>query len=215
MIVRPLTSVTSLPDTSMLLGTSGRGNVEILNKINSRWANSGVIFGSSNDPFADRFHDFKRAFVNVARDTADLLNKTASFIMDRNEIIPIRTADDLMFVPSCMQIPILSYPPVRELFDNDLLHGWGVDKKMLPEEDEYGRMINNGFIGSDPITGVVPETYDWHWKCTDPDYSIDELMEMAESREFVDTFILAQTSADGELQDPTGMLDGLLIGQLR
>jgi hypothetical protein len=215
MIVRPLTVVSSLPDASMLLGSNNRGNTEILDRINSRWSNSGVIFGSSNDPFKDRFLDFKRAFVNVARDTADLLNKTASFILDRDEIISINSYDDLAFVPACMQVPILTYEPIRKLFDKDLIYGWGLDKSILPKEDEYGRMINNGYIGPDPITGITPDEYEWHWKSTDPEYSIDELMDLAKAREFVDTFILSQTSEDGQLEDPTGVLDGLKIGDIR
>ncbi len=215
MIVRPLSIVSSLPDASMLLGSGGRGNIEILNRINNRWANTGVIFGSSSDPFADRFSDFKRMFVNVARDTANFLNHTASFIMDRNEIIPIRSNDDLMLIPSCMHIPILTYQPIRELFDKDLIYGWGVDKSMLPKEDEYGRMINNGYIGPDPITGIVPDEYCWEWRSTDPDLDMDQKQMLFNARGFIDSFILENLKPDGDLLDPTDYMDGGLIGELR
>jgi hypothetical protein len=204
-----------MPSITMLLGDGGRGSQEILSKINNRWGNTGVVFGSSSDPFADRFSDFRKAFVNVARDTAEFLNNSAMLIMDRNEIVELKNAKSLMNVPPCMYIPILSYPPVRELFDKELIYGWGIRKDTIPVEDEYSRIINNGYIGPDPITGVIPDEYEWHWKSDDPEHTIDELDMLMRSRMFVDAFIREQTKPGGSLLDPTDMLDCGLIGDLR
>jgi len=206
-IVRPIVSVTSIPDASQLLG--GSGNQEIINKINSRWSNSGVVFGGDNDPFADRYQQFNRTVVNVARDTIDLLNESHSFVVDREVIIPLVKEEDLGHVPACMHVPLLTYAPVRELYDKEAIYGWGVEPESLPEDDEHGRMINNGYIGPDPITGEVPDTYEWHWKSSDPEYTPEELQDMMIARQFVATYIADQL--DSDLNDPTGYLDGLRI----
>jgi hypothetical protein len=211
-IVRPILQVTSTPDASMLLG--GRGNAEIVNKINSRWSNTGVIFGSNADPFADRFAEFNRAFVNTARDTAHLLDNTSSFILNNEPIRTITSADALAYVPAAMYLPILTYAPIRELFEQDKLYGWGINKADLPETDEFGRLINNGYIGPDPLTGELPEYYEWVARSTDPEFTMEELEDMAASREFIDSFIMGQLES-GQLQDPTDYLDGGLIGNLR
>lgn len=212
MIVRPIVSCSMTPDAGMLFGN--RGNQAIVDSINSRWSATGVIFGSESDPFANRFADFNRAFINVARDTVDLLNETYSFIMDRNIIVPINTHKSLMAVPVCMQRNILTYEPIRAMFNNDLIHGWGVNPDSLPDEDVVGRMLNIGYMGPDPITGIVPDEAVWIWKSTDPSYSREELEDLAEARGYIDTYIAEQLETDGGLLDPTSNLDSY-IGKIR
>lgn len=210
MIVRPLTSIGSVPDAGMLLG--GTGNQEIINKINNRWANSGVVFGSENDPFAERFAMFNRTVVNVARDTAHLLEETHSFMVDRAVIIPLKEEEDLAHIPACMHVPLLTYPPIRDFYDKEAIFGWGVEPECLPDDDEHGRLINNGYIGPDSITGKVPDTYEWHWKSGDPDLSMIELQDLLISRQFVTNYIAEQLQ--GDLNDPTGYIDGMKIDKM-
>ncbi len=212
MVIRPLTSCSMVPDAGMLFGN--RGNQAIVDSINSRWSTTGVIFGSDNDPFADRFADFNRAYINVARDTIDLLNETYSFIMDRNIIVPINSQKALMAVPECMQRNILTYEPIRNMFEDGRISGWDVDPTTLPDEDVVGRMLNNGYMGPDPFTGEVPDEVTWHWKDTDPNYTYDELELLAEARGYVDSFIADQLGLEGDMLDPTSNLDSY-IGKIR
>jgi hypothetical protein len=148
-----------------------------------------------------------------ARST-EVLRQNADFIRATNNIVPIACEDDLLAVPVVMQIPILTHPRVRQLFEDGRIEGWGLDPRQLPEEDVVGRLIDNGKCGdeiNDQGQWEFKSDMHWSWYDDDPDHSQEELKLLDVSRQFVQDYIDRQLSPEGELKDPTGALYGSLI----
>lgn len=206
MIIRNIVKLASEPEAGMLFGT--RGNQTIIDHLNEESAFGSMVFGSDNDPFADRSNMFNRLFINVARDTEHLLERTASWLLDRDVIFELKEADDLAHVPAAMHMPILTYAPIKKLFEDGQIDGWGHEIDELPDDGVWDRVINNGYIGPDPITGELPDVYEWERHIDDPEYTLEELSSLMESRRFIDEFIHEQLSEDGDRLDPTNYLDG-------
>ena len=206
MIIRDIIKLASEPEAGMLFGV--RGNQAIIDHLNEESAFGSMVFGSDNDPFADRANLFNRLFVNIARDTEHLLEKTASWLFERDVIIRLKEKDDLAHVPVAMHMPILTYAPIRKLFEDGQIDGWGHEIDELPDDNIWDRVINNGYIGIDPLTGELPEFYEWEKHIDDPEYTLEELNDLMEARQFIDEFILEQLSDDGDMIDPTNYLDG-------
>jgi hypothetical protein len=211
MEAKPFITVASIPDAGMLLGT--HGSREILDEINSRFSNTGVVFGSGIDPLADCYREFRNTHVNLARDTVNLLEKAGAIIGMANEsVIELRTEEDLVVIPTCMYLPILTYQPVRELFKKESIFGFGVDPELVADYDPYDHVIKNGLIETG-IDGKWPETYEWEWESEDPYLSVEERVKLLESRRYISAYIMRQIN-EGTLRDPTDLLAGGTIGEL-
>ena len=120
------------------------GMRDVIDHMNATWraSGSGVIFGEG--VFGDRY----RAFRELISDRQDEIIKSeeasiqAVTCPDKFQVIDSQEA--LMHVPLCMHIPILTYAPVRKLYDEGMLRGWDVKPEDMPDEDVVGRLINNG-----------------------------------------------------------------------
>lgn len=211
MEAKPFITVTTIPDAGMLLGT--HGSQEILNEINSRFASSGVMFGSDSDPMADCYKEFKRTHVNLARDTINLLEKANAIVgRDQNKIIELSCEEDLVEIPTCMYLPILTYEPIRKLYKKESIFGWGVEDEFVADADPYDHVIKNGLIETN-IDGTWPKEYCWMWTTEDPYISIEDRDKLLFSRRFVSAYIEKQI-LEGTMRDPTDLLDNGLIGEI-
>lgn len=210
MYVARLIEVGAMPTTDALF--SGGGSQAVVERFNQEWAGSGgVIFGQASDPRAAQFNKFQEAVTLMHTMTTNLICSTDDFIRESNKIRRIVEASHLNAVPVCMQIPILTYQPIREMFEAGRIDGWGIDPIILPDEDVIGRLIDNGkaehFV-NDNGELEMPEFMEWTWKSTDPPISVEDIEFLDESRRFVDNFIREQLGPEGEMKDPTDYLFG-------
>ena len=93
---------------------------------------------------------------------------------------------------------ILMYEPVRMAFQEGRVEGFGYNPESLPEEDVYGRMIEN-FTCRDVAAASDEEGY-YPISATlysdDPDLTDDELFAIRSTRRFIRDKILKGTDRD-------------------
>lgn len=188
----------ALPTPADLLGTTGtRETIELIN----REIGGGGYFGSEADPFRTGYKTFMTQVIEPIRNAAFYVAATAKKLMDPDQIKPIVTMDDLERIPPSMHLPILTYQPVRSLLKAGRIDGFGYTIDQLPEEDVYGRLINNGTTSlhiddyRDHKEELIEYTLEWEWASDDPDLSFDEMDYIADTRAFLD-YVLEHTDVD-------------------
>lgn len=202
--VHSLQTIAMTPTLGALTGSCHSQSV--IDTLNSRWGNTGgVIFGQPGDPYADRYNALVSQVASnlIAADTVVL--ETNRVILEKNDIVAITSEEELSNCPHVMKLPILLYPPVRQLFEEDRIDGYGYKKENLPDEDVYGRLINNGRV---QLTGLpegvpVPEWFEWIWKSDDPELSEEDLERIEATRGWLDMWLLEQMGPKGMKKDPT------------
>lgn len=211
MRVQPLTTVMSMPDAGMLLGTTAPQH--ILESINAQFNNGAVAFGGIGDMFADTYNQFNRAFVQASNTTLHMLEKAKVLISSRDRFSYVTREDDLLSIPPCMYAPLLTYEPIRDMHANERIDGWGIDPNTMPDVDPYENVLNRGFVETDE-KGHFPETVYWTWSTDDPVLSMEDCEMIMDSRRFIENFLANELAEDGGMRDPTGFCDGLLIGEI-
>jgi len=125
-------------------------------------------------------------FRNKLLNTMDnLLGKTP------NVIRPLITKKDFENIPLCMQMPIMTYKPIYQLYKDDRIEGFNIDKNLIPSKDRYGQMINNGKcydiiekVKNDKSIRCVS-----YWKADDPDINLEELANIEFTRMYIDKLL--------------------------
>jgi hypothetical protein len=114
---------------------------------------------------------------------------------DVDLIRPITNLEMLTNISPAMYQPILSYAPVRTLWEQGRIDGFDNIEPLI--DDPYARLISNGQVDNileamddDDCIECVSEYYS-----TDPDIDFDEIDAIEESRRFIDE-LLEQTSLD-------------------
>jgi hypothetical protein len=187
--------LSSIPSLGSLFGTSASS--DLINQINSSLPTQGV-FGSSLDPFKAHYENFLTNIVNPILATHDQIQQlqVISITSEEDKIISIYNLDQLQFhCPSMMRLPILMYPPVMQLYEENKLTAWNLDiPKEVREHDIYGEAIKNCVADLDwnEEEGLIGYTY---WESTYPDITLDELEDIQETRDFIDQ-ILEETDFD-------------------
>ncbi len=209
MEVSPMITLSSLPTCGALLGTTG--NRDILDMMNERDAGSGIVFGSDNDPYADEFRQFNTQFVDAARRTMFELEEASAVVSAPTEYIEIKSEDDFANVTPSMYLPLLTHAPIRKLFKEHKIAGWGVDEKLVPDNDPYKNPLHWGLVESLP-EGGFPEYVDWTWCSEDAHIEWEHLDKVRESRRFLADYVAEQLK--GDLNDPTDFDNGGMIGDI-
>lgn len=207
-------SLVTLPASLPISLISGQyGQQAVLQELNASWRNSGsgVIFG--NDTFGERFQAFSEMLGEKIETVKNTVLRTVEAVCCPNKFQEITCRDDLFHVPACMFVPILTAPDVRKLYDAGRIDGWGITPDQLPDEDVYGRLINNGRFD----TGAKDYTRDsmvtFIYQSGDPELSRDQLRMIEESRAFISTFLEEQMGPGGDELDITDMPNRM--GKLR
>lgn len=141
-IVIPVRSITGAMGGGGLLGYSASS--DLLNSINSR--NGSTFFGETFNNISNFFRQnvvnpIINGYYNVKCGLADVINPDI--------FKPLLTLDDFSNIPPIMHIPMLSDPRMRVLLEQGRLSGFGYTIDDLPEEDVWGRLINNGLLSDD------------------------------------------------------------------
>lgn len=203
--------MSSAPD-SMFVGNYAPSHV--LEQINRDMGAERIHFGSVGERFNSLFNTFDNLFVKTLNTAKIMIDQTKKVIQGTVTMIPILTEDDLYIVPENMHIPLLAYEPLRKLHVEEKIDGWGVSPDWVPNDDPWKPVLEFGYIETDPITGDLPEEVFWQWSTHDPELSDSEVEALRESRRYFETMIAQELGKDGQMRDPTGWCDGLLIGEL-
>ena len=205
MYIAPLAEALITPSLGSLLGTSA--SADVLSYLNNQYGSqNGVIFGQPGDPLMDRFHNLMNLVQTKLIDTNQMIQQTTIAVTNPCQIQAITSEEQLYNTPVSMQLPILMYAPIRELFEQDRIYGYGFCKENLPQEDVFGRLIDNGKVTLNQnfyADGKIPDYMEEHWESTDPKLTFDELDAIEETREWVLQYLRAQMREGGEMRDPT------------
>lgn len=215
MYIAPLAEALITPSLGSLLGTSATSDV--LGYLNQQYGSqNGVIFGQPGDPLADRFNNLMSLVQTQLADTNLMIQQTTIAVSNPLQIQAITSEEQLYNTPVSMQLPILMYQPIRELFEQDRIYGYGFCKENLPQEDVFGRLIDNGKVTLNKnfyADGKIPDYMVEEWVTTDPRLTFDELDAIEETRDWVEKYLRDQMREGGEMRDPTDPSNK--IGQLR
>lgn len=195
MIVRPPLSLADMPSVGMLTGTTGAA--QMLEAINASYGPTSY-FDSVHNPYRDIAERWHREVLAPLQATANQLTVVGAALFSPDRIVPLLRLEDFAHVPASMHLAILTHAPVRRLLEQGRIDGFGYAPEHLPDEDVHGRLINNGRVSDilahvDPATGYAPLV--WHWKCDDPELSIEEIDYIEQTRRTVDR-LLAETDYD-------------------
>lgn len=156
-----------------LLGTTG--SAELVDSINASLG--GSMFSDTMNAFRDIRNSFVETVIRPIQMGYNAVSQLANVLMNPDVIRPLITEADFKAVPPCMYEAIVMFPPVRSLLTQGRISGFGFDPEFLPEEDVWGRLIENGtchdVLSSADENGDV--WLEWHYKSTDPDVTVDEL----------------------------------------
>ena len=204
--MRVLSLITLPQSIPMQLMTGQAGHQAVLEELNATWRNagSGVIFGS-DDPFESRFQAFSDMLGKKIETVKNTVLKAVETICCPNKFQEIGCEEDLHHVPACMFIPILTDPFIRPIFESGRLDGWGVTAEKLPDEDVYGRLINNGRIDTGAEDYTRDKMMTWVVYNDDPDVTREDLDLVEYARGFCSSFLKKQMSDDGEELDFTNL----------
>lgn len=192
--IRDTIIVSDIPSPGALLGTSGSAN--LIQAINDSFG-SASFFGSAQDIYAATSNAFIQNIVKPIQQMGQQVTHLTRSLLNPDEFRPLIELDDFRYVPPCMQLPILMYAPVRQALEEGRVSGYGFDPENLPDEDVYGRLIDNGYV-EDVFETCGDNTacdLTWHWKSDDPDLSISEIEAIQETRRRID-YILQETPWD-------------------
>lgn len=198
MNIRKAITVGDIPSPGALLGTTGsRRLIETINDS----LGTAAFFGSMNDRYAAVTNAFIEKVVKPIQEIGQTISHVSRTLINPDEYRHLETLDDFRYTPPCMQMPILTYAPVRKLLEQGRISGYGFDPDDLPTEDVFGRLCSNGTIEdmsaaySEAGNGIPDFMYDFY--DDDPELSFDELRYIEETRKTIDHIL------EATLWDPT------------
>lgn len=182
----------AVPTLASLVGTVGTTN--LLSTINTELNNSD-FFGSINDLMSRARESFVTNIIQPIRAVGNTVKNLVNIVDYDERYIPITNEELMQRVPACMFEPILFYKPIRKMFNEGRIFGFGYE--YVPTEDCYERLINNGNV-EDVRAAMDKEQFvefKYEFQSDDPDLTFDELESIRETREYID-WVLEHTDYD-------------------
>lgn len=183
----------AIPSYAALTGTMV-GSDSFLNRINADLDRSN-FFGSVRDSMIHCQKAFVENWVQPIKSTIVTAMNLIGMVDKEDTFMVIDSEELLGGIPLCMHDPIMRYAPVRNLFEEGRIFGFGWD--YVPEDDIYKRLIDNGGC-EDVLRSMNDEgefTIKYEFVSTDPDLSFDQLEAIRETREYIDR-VLSETNLD-------------------
>lgn len=177
-----------------LLGTTG--TAQLVQSINESLGGSS-FFGSVNDTFRDIRNSFVENIVRPIQQAAEAVSGVVIALMNPDVIRPLVKAEHFKTIPPCMYEPIIMFAPVKTLLEQGRISGFGFDPEFLPEEDVWGRLIENGTV-RDLARNVDADgyiTFNYEFRSTDPHASFEELDAVEQTRAHIE-YLLQNTMVD-------------------
>ena len=181
-----------VPTLANLIGVTGSDS--LLRTINTDM-NNNDFFGGINDLLAGARAKFVENIVRPIQMIGDTVRHITGMLDYDEKFIPITDADLLLKIPACMHDCILQYAPVKKLFDEGRIFGFG--HSYVPDGDPFGRLIKNGTVEDvlEAIDDNGDVEFEYEFSSLDPDLSFAELESIEESRKYID-WVLENTDID-------------------
>lgn len=180
-----------MPSMGQIMGTQSLG--ELYTSIGGETQR--VFFNGQFDDLRQNFYQTHVAPVMAAHNEVEqILNR---YVVG-DTFRPLTDYATLANTPSCMELPILMMPQIRQLYAEGRISGYGWNLDTLPKEDTYGRLLNN-FHCDDVAEASDAEgrfTIRGTWYSDDPDLTPDELYSIRLTREYMERHILPHTEFD-------------------
>lgn len=186
-----ITAGHSMPSLGTLIGS--RVSNDVFESINSH--NHASFFGGEFDHMREEF--FNRYVRPMEQLNLDI-SRTVNALLNPDQFRILESVVDFQSIPPCMEMAIALFDPVRQGIIEGRMEGFGYDPSTLPDEDVYGRMIDN-FSCDDVLAASDDEGYyDIHatMYSDDPNLTPDELHAILKTREYILNRILAETDRD-------------------
>lgn len=184
-------TVSQFPSLGSLIGS--RVSSDVFDSINNQGYKS--FFGSDFDHIRN---DFINRHVKPMDELNFEISRTINLIMNPDRFRILDSIESFQSIPSCMEMAILTFAPVRQGVLEGRMEGFGYAVDSLPEDDDYGRLIDN-FTCEDVAAASNEDGYyeiTATLYSTDPDLSDDDLYAIRKTRDFIRDKILAETSRD-------------------
>lgn len=173
----------AIPTGAAIIGSMGSESL-----LDSVSTGRGVLFGRPTDHLQNAYKSFMENVVRPIKETAvKVYNAVSSFLSDTT-YIDIHDNNALITIPPSMRQAIMMDERFRALLADERIYGYGYTESMLPEEDYYGRMIDNG--KAKDLQPGDEAWLRWHFKSTDPHLTTEELWAIEDTRNWIfDNFI--------------------------
>lgn len=168
---------------------------------------SGDVFESINRTgftsfFGNEFDHMRETFFERHVRPMDAINlelsKTVNLILNPDKFRILDTLESFQSIPPCMELPILMFEPIRQGIMEGRLSGFGYDPTSLPDEDDYGRLIDN--FTCEDVADASDDDGVFKLSGTiysdDPDLSDEDLYAIRKTREYIKRVILDKTDRD-------------------
>ena len=213
MYVAPLCEIDNIPSLGAMIGSTQ--SQAILDQINSRWGGTAsVSFGQINNPMNDHFRNFMNLIHGQIARTDRVIQEVTQSVLYQEHWRVIDSEEALAAAPASMQPAILMTPGVFELFKEGKLSAWDWNPDTFPEEDVYGKQLNNGKVVIDPRDpSILPEYVVTEWNSAEKDFEMtDEQQEILEkSREYITNLLNEEMGENGTRRDITDLSNTISI----
>lgn len=172
-----------------LLGTTGSS--ELLRNINA--ASGGTTyFGSANDPHRGIHQTFMQMVVNPLRTASAAIANVQAKLERKDTMRAINSIEELeRGIPPTMHLPIVYYPPIRKMLEDERIDGFGIDPKQLDVEDIYADILKSGYIefSSEDLDKDGGITMAHIFNSDDQELELEEIEFIRATREYIDEFM--------------------------
>lgn len=181
----------TMPSLGSLIGS--RVSSDVFDSINSQGHAS--FFGAEFDHMRQEF--FNR-YVRPMDQVNLEISRTVNAIMNPDQFRILESIEDFRSIPPCMELAIVMFDPIRQGMIEGRIEGFGYDPSSLPQDDVFGRLIDN-FSCNDVLAASDEEGY-YDISATlysdDPDLTPDELHAIDKTRSYILNKLLKETDRD-------------------
>ena len=213
MFVAPLQQIDNVPTLYGLIG--GVQSQVVLDNINSKWGGTAsVAFGQISNPMNEHYRNFMGLIQGQIARTDNLIREVTQSVLYPEHWRVIDSEEALAAAPACMQPALLMTPGVFELFKEGKLSAWNWDPATFPDEDVYGKQLENGRItihpdDADNLPEAIVSTYD----TAEIDFQMtEEQMDILEqSRKFLMEELARELGENGQRRDITDLSNTISV----
>ncbi len=195
----------AIPTSGAIIGSMGSDAL-----LDSVSTGRGVLFGKATDHLNNAYKSFMENVVAPIRTTAMKVYNAVTSFLGSDTYVDIQDVDTLLTIPPAMRMAVMMDERFRTLLEDKRIHGYGYTPEMLPSEDFFGRMINNGVVKNvQPDEDVI---FKYHFKSTDPALKDQDLDSIENTRDWIyDEYIGDSFYSDDPIAlDPTD-IDGFRL----
>ncbi len=214
MHVAPLAELDTNPSLGAVIGNTQSQHT--LDQINAKWGGTATVsFGQIENPLNAGYRNFMNYIQGSLARTDRMVQEVTQSIMYPEHWRVIDSEEALAAPPAAMQPALLMTPGVFELFKEHKLSAWDWDPDTFPDEDVYGKQLNNGCVTIDPQDPEsVPEyiVEEWNPALEEEFGMTDEQKEiLIKSREYLTKLVNDEMSDNGLRRDITDLSNTISV----